>query len=69
MQLHDHTERGKMLKDFGSVKFDDAQVEFIVVDLHTKLTTNPFFLSLQKPLQKELLKGTRATILTNKAIS
>jgi hypothetical protein len=69
MQLHDHTERRKMLKDFGNVKFDDAQVEFIVVDLHTKLTTNPFFLSLQKHLQKELFKGTRATILTNKEIS
>jgi hypothetical protein len=69
MQLHDHTERRKMLKDFGNIKFDDAQVEFIVVDLHTKLTTNPFFLSLQKHLQKELLKGTRATILTNKEIS
>jgi hypothetical protein len=69
MQLHDHTERRKMFKDFGSTKFDEETVEMVAADLHTKLTTNPFFVSLDGSRQKELLKGIRASLHSNKEIA
>jgi hypothetical protein len=69
MQLHDHTERRKMFMDFGSTKFDEIKVEAVAADLPAKLTTNPFFANLENAVRKDLLKGGRASILTNKEIA
>ena len=69
MQLHDFTERRKMFRDFGHTKEEEAQYDFVAADLHSKLRDNTFFAGLESPLQKDLLKGSRAMYLTNKQIS
>jgi hypothetical protein len=69
MQLHDNSERYKMLTDLSPTSQDYKLYESHDSELKQRLSTNPYFLSLEKKLQKKLLKGESAKILTFKEIS
>lgn len=71
MQLHDNSERHRMFSDLSSTgsDSDDHIYQLHQTDLKNRLLANSFFLSLDKGVQKKLLKAESAKILTFKEIS
>lgn len=68
MQLHDCMDRLRMFRDFNPLDEKLPRIEQQANELRAQLSNNAYFAGLPESLRRELLKGDRASVLTQDEI-